>query len=168
VIEKVTTSVRGGDTSTVPVKAILGVVAMAAIEGGLKKIFNAANIKFPSQLGGCMVLFAVAVLAQIIHPGWGDSIQSFLEPGSALLSKWMPCFFVPGLAMFPLAPSIGSGKEVCIGWGGLERAIVIRRLRCFLTVSCFSSCSGPLIQKRLRLPSLSVSSRWDLCTLFSL
>lgn len=115
---------RGGDISKIPIKAIYAVIALAAIEGGLKRIFNAANIKFPSQLGGCMVLFAVSVLAQIIHPGWGDSIQSFLEPGSALLNKWMPCFFVPGLAMFPLAPSIGSRTEIAKSFGVVALGLV--------------------------------------------
>lgn len=111
-----TSSLRGG-AATLPVQGIYGVMAMAAIEAGLKKIFAATNINFPSQLGGCIVLFFVTVLAQAIHPGWGDSIYNFLEPGSALLSKWLPSFFVPGLAMLPLAPSVGSGFEVGVTLG---------------------------------------------------
>ena len=110
-VEKATTSFRGG-ASALPAKAIYGVIVMALIEAVLKKFFALTNIQFPSQLGGCMFLFVVAVVAQMIHPGWGDSIQAFLEPGCALMNKWLPSFFVPGLAMLPLAPSIGSGKEV--------------------------------------------------------
>lgn len=99
--------------TSLPVDAISGIVAMGLLEAGLKRFFKAANINFPSMLGGCMLLFVVAVLAETIHPGWGDSIHDFLAPGSALLSKWLPSFFVPGLAMLPLAPSMGTGLDVC-------------------------------------------------------
>jgi len=61
--------------------------------------------------------------AETVSPGLGDSIFSSLSPGSALLAKWLPVFFVPGLAMLPLATSVGSGLEVAkvlavvvIGW----------------------------------------------------
>ena len=106
------TSVRGGASASTTMQAIYGIAAMAMVEASLKKFFTAANINFPSQLGGCIFLFVVAVLAQVIRPGWGDAIQDFLDPGCALLSKWLPSFFVPGLAMLPLAPSIGSGMDV--------------------------------------------------------
>jgi hypothetical protein len=96
----------------IPTKGIYGVIVMAMIEASLKKVFAAANINFPSMLGGCIFLFAFAVIAQLIHPGSGDAIHDFLEPGAALLSKWLPSFFVPGLAMLPLAPSIGDGIDV--------------------------------------------------------
>ena len=99
-------------TTSLPLDAISGIVAMGLLEAGLKRFFKAANINFPSMLGGCMLLFVVAVLAETIHPGWGDSIHDFLAPGSALLSKWLPSFFVPGLAMLPLAPSMGTGLDV--------------------------------------------------------
>ena len=110
-LEKATTSIRGGAAAQTT-KALYGIAVMAMIEAGLKKFFAATNIKFPSQLGGCIFLFAVAVLAQAVSPGSGDAIQAFLDPGCALLNKWLPSFFVPGLAMLPLAPSIGSGMEV--------------------------------------------------------
>lgn len=110
IVEK-TTSIRGG-AAGISAKAIYGVAVMGAIEAGLKKFFAATGINFPSQLGGCMALFVVAVAAQSIHPGWGDAIQEFLTPGCDILNKWLPAFFVPGLAMLPLAPSIGSGLEV--------------------------------------------------------
>ena len=111
-LEKATTSLRGGAGAALPTKAIYGIAVMGLIEAGLKKLFAATGINFPSQLGGCIVLFAVAVLAQSVSPGAGDAIQEFLDPGCALLNKWLPSFFVPGLAMLPLAPSIGSGMEV--------------------------------------------------------
>lgn len=113
------TEIRGGANTPIvasrrlpAMDAISGIVVMALIESGLKKFFRVAKINFPSQLGGCIALFFVAVLAERIHPGWGDGIQDFLVPGSALLSKWLPAFFVPGLAMLPLAPSMGSGLDI--------------------------------------------------------
>ena len=110
-----TTAIRGGAAvASLPLAGISGIVAMALIEAALKKFFKATNINFPSQLGGCMVLFVVAVLAETVHPGWGDSIHDFLAPGSALLSKWLPSFFVPGLAMLPLAPSMGTSLDVSL------------------------------------------------------
>lgn len=110
--EKAAASIRGGSNGMIPTKGIYGVIAMAAIEAGVKKLLAAKDMKFPSMLGGCIALFVVSVLAQIVHPGWGDCIFEFLSPGAALLGKWLPSFFVPGLAILPLAPSIGSGKEV--------------------------------------------------------
>ena len=35
-----------------------------------------------------------------------------LQPGANLLTKWLPVMFVPGLAMLPLAPSIGSAVDI--------------------------------------------------------
>lgn len=64
------------------------------------------------MLGGCMGLFAFLILAQLINPGLGDNIFNSLNPGAKLLTKWLPVFFVPGLAMLPLAPSMGGGIEV--------------------------------------------------------
>lgn len=111
-VEKATASIRGGAAASSTTQALLGIAFMAMVESGLKKFFAKTGINFPSQLGGCMFLFAVAVVAQAIAPGSGDAIESFLTPGCNLLNKWLPAFFVPGLAMLPLAPSIGSGLEV--------------------------------------------------------
>ena len=111
-LEETTKSIRGGAAGPQITQALLGIAFMAMVESGLKKFFAMTKINFPSQLGGCMVLFFFAVLAQAIAPGSGDAIQAFLDPGCALLNKWLPAFFVPGLAMLPLAPSIGSGLEV--------------------------------------------------------
>lgn len=110
--QKTALSLIGGATDVPTSKAVQGVIMMALIEAGVKKILAAANIKFPSQLGGCIALFVVSVLAQILFPGTGDKIYDFLLPGANLVAKWLPSFFVPGLAMLPLAPSIGSPLEV--------------------------------------------------------
>lgn len=102
---------RGGavDPQT---QAIAGAVVLGLIEQVVKKGFGKFKVNFPSQLGGCMILLSFMLLAEGVMPGWGESIYEQLAPGAGLLAKWLPSFFVPGLAMLPLAPAIGNGAEV--------------------------------------------------------
>jgi putative effector of murein hydrolase len=41
-----------------------------------------------------------------------DYIYSLFEPGSTVLAKWLPVFFVPSLVTLPLAPMPGSSIEI--------------------------------------------------------
>ena len=95
-----------------PANELKSVSAFLVLDHLFRKAFLANGISFPSQLGGCCILFVVMVLAEIVKPGTGDAIFSFLTPGASLLAKWLPVFFVPGLAMLPNAPSMGSPLEV--------------------------------------------------------
>jgi hypothetical protein len=101
---------RGGDSSQKD--AVVGAVVMTLIERVANRVLKAQGISFPSQLGGCIALLFFMLAAEAVSPGLGDSIFSSLSPGSTLLAKWLPVFFVPGLAMLPLAPSVGSSIEV--------------------------------------------------------
>lgn len=92
--------------------ALAGAVIMALLERAINKAFVANSIKFPAQLAGCIGLFVFLVLADTVSSGLGETIYSKLLPGSALLAKWFPVLFVPGLVTLPLAPSIGNGVEV--------------------------------------------------------
>jgi len=47
-----------------------------------------------------------------IKDAWGDRLYNLLSPGSALLAKWLPVFFVPSLVTLPLAQSMGSAAEI--------------------------------------------------------
>jgi hypothetical protein len=76
-------------------------------------LFQKNGISFPSQLGGCCILFALMILAEIVKPGTGGAVFRSLSPGAGLLARWIAVFFVPGLAMLPNAPSMGSALEVC-------------------------------------------------------
>eukprot|EP00980_Cylindrotheca_fusiformis_P009203 scaffold2003_cov139-Cylindrotheca_fusiformis.AAC.19 len=103
--------------------ALTGAVILTLIERATNRVLNAQGINFPSQLGGCIALLVFMLVAEVVSPGLGDAIFTNLSPGSALLAKWLPVFFVPGLAMLPLAPSVGSGMEVIkvlavvvVGW----------------------------------------------------
>ena len=95
-----------------PTDAAVGTVALTLIERAVNKLFLHFGIKFPAQLGGCGILFFFLVIADAVAPGSGTAIFKALTPGTTLLTKWLPVFFVPGLAMLPLAPSVGSGLEV--------------------------------------------------------
>ena len=103
-------STRGGasDSSS----EIVSAAAIFAIDYAVRKVFQANDITFPSPLGGCIILFVFLVAAELVKGGLGNDVFSFLSPGSALLAKWLPVFFVPGLAMLPRAPSLGSGLDV--------------------------------------------------------
>lgn len=103
---------RGGGADTPSTQQLAGVVVFALIEVAFRKLFKANGIRFPGQLAGCVALFVFMILAQIVSPGLGDVICNALSPGSGLLAKWVGVFFVPGLTMLPLAPSIGSPFEV--------------------------------------------------------
>jgi len=112
---------RGGNGSQRD--AVTGAVILTLVERATNIILKSQGIKIPSMLGGCIALLFFMLAAEMISPGLGDSIFASLSPGSALLTKWLPVFFVPGLAMLPLAPSVGSGFEVAkvlavvvIGW----------------------------------------------------
>jgi hypothetical protein len=101
-----------GSSFNVPTDAIVGSVAMAMVERVVKKVFLKNGISFPAQLAGCVILFFALLVMDLVVPGSGESLYKALGPGTALLTKWLPVFFVPGLAMLPLAPSVGSGVEV--------------------------------------------------------
>lgn len=115
VSKNVAASSRGGAAvlaGRIPTDALSGAIAMGLLERVVHKLFVAKGIAFPSPLGGCMSLLAFLLLADAVRPGLGASAFAALAPGQALLTKWLPVFFVPGIAMLPLAPSMGSGIEV--------------------------------------------------------
>jgi len=92
-------------------KAVAGAGAFFVFDTIVRKAFRANKINFPAQLGGCIILFSFLLLSEIVSPGVGDGLFHALAPGAALLTKWLPVFFVPGLAMLPLAPSIGTAID---------------------------------------------------------
>jgi putative effector of murein hydrolase len=105
------TTVNGGAMS-VQDKAVAGASALFVFDTIVRKTFRAQGIDFPAQLGGCIILFGFMLISEMVAPGVGDGLFKALSPGAALLTKWLPVFFVPGLAMLPLAPSIGTAVDV--------------------------------------------------------
>lgn len=101
--------IKGG---FLPANEVKSTLVLIVLDHLFRKAFLAKGIPFPSQLGGCCILFTVMVVAECVKPGVGDGIFAFLSPGAGLLAKWLPVFFVPGLAMLPNAPSMGSPIEI--------------------------------------------------------
>lgn len=66
IVEKAT-YIRGGASDVPSANGIYGVIAIAMIEAATKKVLQANDIKFPSQLGGCILLFFVTLLVQFIR-----------------------------------------------------------------------------------------------------
>ena len=108
-------TMRGGSSpNSNPSKQreLSGVLVFILLDKLFRSLFTANKIAFPSQLGGCIILFVTLFLSEFVKPGAGELVFQTLAPGAALLAKWLPVFFVPGLAMLPLAPSMGSSFEV--------------------------------------------------------
>lgn len=103
---------RGGVVENTLPNALAGSVVMALIEKAVKKLFQVNGIAFPAPLGGCLLLFLTLLVTEQINPELASTLFAALSPGAALLAKWLPVFFVPGLAMLPLAPSVGGPTEV--------------------------------------------------------
>lgn len=109
-LENVEMSRRGGAVE--PPNQIVSALGLFAINYGVTKAFAAYDVPFPAMLGGCIILFIVLLLANVVKSGLGTDIYDFLMPGANLLAKWLPVFFVPGLAMVPKAPSLGTPLDV--------------------------------------------------------
>jgi len=112
--------VRGGaatttsSSSTLP-NAIAGTVALAAFQRLVQRGLAEADIQFPAQLGACIALFVALCLLDLVQPSAAGAVFDALTPGTALLAKWFPVFFVPGLVLLPLSPSIPGTVDVSCG-----------------------------------------------------
>lgn len=118
---------RGGGTTTTNKAAVVhndpptlsqalaGTVAFAVIEYLVKRSLVVAQVKYPAGLGACILLFTILCLTDAVAPTVAHSVYAALSPGAALLAQWFPVFFVPGLALLPLSPSIGGTVDVSTG-----------------------------------------------------
>jgi hypothetical protein len=123
--------VQGGATVTVSnnlQQALWGTLLLALIEKGAKRALDGMNMRFPASLGGCLFLFFGLVLLDVIHPPTAQAMYQLLSPASSFLTTWLPVFFTPGLALLPLAPSIGDGSEVCTDTYTTIRSVVLYRI----------------------------------------
>lgn len=89
-----------------------GVAFFVLAEYAVRILFASRGIKFPSALGSCLLLFGLSCVLRAVNPAWGDAAFEFVNPGAVWLARWMTVFFVPGLALLPLAPSFGGSVEV--------------------------------------------------------
>jgi len=90
-------------------KSVISASALVVLDIAFRRLFQAWCISFPSSLAGCGVLFA-----SLLALPFGDKLYDALNPGSSLLAKWLPVFFVPSLVTLPLADGLGSAVEVSL------------------------------------------------------
>jgi putative effector of murein hydrolase len=90
-------------------KQSISAASFVLLDIAFRTLFKAANVDFPSSLGGCGFLFATLLA---LPPKASSFIYDKLTPGAALLAKWLPVFFVPSLITLPLADSIGTSAEL--------------------------------------------------------
>lgn len=94
-------------------KIYAGTAFFFVLDYVLRKVFQAKGITFPSMMGGCVLTFSALVALETVKKGLGDKIFNYLTPSSDKLVKWLPVFFVPGMAMLPLSPiNIGNAMDV--------------------------------------------------------
>ena len=105
-------SSSAGVWSSVFSPVTVGTLVLTLIERLVHLLFRHCQITFPAQLGGCGLLLLLLLLLDRVHPGAGQAVYTALVPATTFLTKYLPVFFVPGLAMLPLAPSVGSSTEV--------------------------------------------------------
>lgn len=88
-----------------PVVSGLSLAGIVIADLVLKRAFLRAGLAFPSSLAGMVGLFAGFVTLETIAPEAAEKVVGVMEPGSALLARWLPVFFVPTLVILPLSPS---------------------------------------------------------------
>lgn len=138
------TSFRGGghgssDTAVVEkflppgftLQNIAGALAFILLDKFFSKAFQSANIRFPAQLGGCMILFGIMAMI----PPLGQYIYQALNPGAELMAKWIGVCLIGGVVTLPTAPSIG-------GFMDLIKMIVVVLGGAYFT--CFSTAFSVL------------------------
>ena len=132
---------RGGAAVESP-NPIVSALGLFAINYAVSQAFAAYNVPFPAMLGGCIILFIALLLANVVKSGLGTDIFDFLLPGGNLLAKWLPVFFVPGLAMVPKAPSLGTPLDVRYLSCCLVRVYVEKETHIYYTLSFldFENC----------------------------
>lgn len=136
VLQKDDFAMRGGSLLSKQIQSeITGVALFVGLDVAFRRAFRALNIAFPSQLGGCVILFTLwTLLSSFGGNKIADSMVNILSPGAGWLAKFLPVFFVPGLAMLPVAPSVGSFVEV----RGLQLCRFFRVTISVLQISHFS------------------------------
>lgn len=95
------------------IAAILSAAIFIAVDVLFRKLFRHWAIAFPSSLGACGAVFGLLLVLSSLQKNRPDQfVYPLLQPGAALLAKWLPVFFVPSLISLPLADSIGSATEI--------------------------------------------------------
>ncbi|KAG2487871.1 hypothetical protein HYH03_013584 [Edaphochlamys debaryana] len=90
------------------VKLVAGLASLYFLDIGIKKAFAAANIVFPSALGG---MFGVVVALLAMGEGAAAKVLSLYMPSLNWIAKWLPLFYVASLVTLPLSlKGIAAGE----------------------------------------------------------
>lgn len=144
--EKEAVSTGGGGVENNLTNAIAGSVVFALIQEAVKVGLAKADIKFPAMLGGCIFLFFFLLLTEVVSPSAAKAIFDALTPAAGLQAKWIAPFFVPGLVILPLSPSVGGPVEVsCVLLFTIFSYFILSSSTknvdfCLTNSSCFSGC----------------------------
>lgn len=87
-----------------------GVLALSAVERSVHALLSRVGFEFPSAVAGMLLCFALLALGRVLGLGFVDRVTLLLEPARRFLGRWMALFFVPPLALLPLAPPPGPGE----------------------------------------------------------
>ncbi|KAL9189248.1 hypothetical protein ACHAXT_011738 [Thalassiosira profunda] len=98
--------------STGKQKTFIATSILVLLDTQFRSLFAKHAIPFPSSLAGCGALFASIMLLNSMNKELGDGVYEALNPGAALLAKWLPVFFVPSLITLPLAGGLGNAVEI--------------------------------------------------------
>ncbi len=106
---------KSSTSSPSTITSVLSTSTFILLDIFFRKLFKSFHItSFPSSLGGCGVLFTLLTTLYMVKVDLGNGLYNLLKPGSYVLAKWLPVFFVPSLVTLPLAPSLGSSLEVSL------------------------------------------------------
>jgi len=87
-----------------------GVLALFALDEAIRALLSRIGFEFPSAVAGMLLSFAVLALGRAWGSGFAERTTQWLEPARRFLGRWMALFFVPPLAVVPLAPAPGPGE----------------------------------------------------------
>jgi putative effector of murein hydrolase/putative effector of murein hydrolase LrgA (UPF0299 family) len=87
-----------------------GVVALFVVDRGVGVVFSWVGFEFPSAVAGMLLCFALLALGRVLGLPFVERVTLLLEPARRFLGRWMALFFVPPLALLPLAPAPGPGE----------------------------------------------------------
>lgn len=136
-------------------KTLWSTLSFILLELVFRKVLLAYQISFPPSLVGCAALFTLMTTLYVIpiSQKLGDDIYNFFAPGSIVLTKWLPVFFVPSLVTLPLAPSPGSMTELIKALGVIVGGFFF---------SLFSTAFTVLTVKKFKGNGAARSSQRDL------
>ncbi len=89
-----------------PVSPAMSLFSLMAVSSASTRLFTVTGWSqyFPAPLASCLALFTFFSLIDVSNPKGQNRLYQWFEPGSALLAKWLPLFFVPSLITLPLTP----------------------------------------------------------------